>query len=130
MKQFNSLLELTKYFSTEESCVQYFTDIRWKDGVFCPHCGNKTKNIYKFADNKRYKCGACLQQFTVRVGTIFEDSKLPLQKWLIAFWLVTNHKKGGSSLQLSRDISVTQKTAWFMLQCIQFLAHQKILIHH
>ncbi len=118
--QFNSLLDMLKVFTDEQKCIDHFAAIRWKNGIFCPHCGS-TRKIHKFSDNKRYKCADCQKQFTVRVGTVFEDSKLPLQKWFMAFYLVTSHKKGISSLQLSRDITVTQKTAWFMLQRIRYI---------
>ena len=118
--EFNSLLDMLKVFSDEQKCIDHLAAVRWKDGIFCPHCGSLRK-IHKFSDNRRYKCADCHQQFTVRVGTIFEDSKLPLQKWFMAFYLVTSHKKGISSLQLSRDITVTQKTAWFMLQRIRYI---------
>ncbi len=119
-QQFNSLMDMLKVFSDEQKCIDHFAAIRWKNGIYCPHCGSCRK-IHKFSDGKRYKCADCRKQFTVKVGTIFEDSKLPLQKWFMALYLVTSHKKGISSLQLSRDIDVTQKTAWFMLQRIRYV---------
>jgi transposase-like protein len=84
----------------------------------CPHCGSSRK-IYKIKGGKILTCADCRKQFTVKVGTIFEDSALPLQKWFMAIYILTAHKKGISSLQLSRDINVTQKTAWFMLHRIR-----------
>ncbi len=121
IKQFESLIELLKVFSDEQACIDHLAELRWQNGIVCPHCQSNRK-IHKFSDNRRYKCADCRKQFTVRVGTIFEDSKLPLQKWFIAFYLVTSHKKGISSTQLAKDISVTQKTAWFVLQRIRHIA--------
>lgn len=97
--------------------------IRWRNGAFCPYCGS-TK-IYHFGDKKTHKCGDCRQRFSIKVGTIFEDSKIPLRKWLMAIWLLTSHKKGIASTQLARDIEVTQKTAWFMLHRLRAAATTK-----
>ncbi len=83
----------------------------------CPHCDcNKT---YKFKNDKTFKCSSCLKQFSIRIGTIFEDSNAPLLKWFFAIYLFTSLKKGISSIQLSKYIGVTQKTAWFILQRIR-----------
>lgn len=116
---FNSLYELTETFPDEQSCIDYFTTIRFKKGAYCPHCGSMRK-IHHFADGKRHKCADCRKQFTIRIGTIFEDSKIPLRKWFVAFYLVSSHKKGISSYQLAKDISITQKSAWFVLQRIRY----------
>lgn len=115
---FNSLLDVVKRFPTEASCREYLEKIRWNDQPVCVHCGSMGK-IYRMGDGKTLKCSDCRKQFSVKIGTIFEDSPLPLQKWFFAMFLVTAHKKGISSLQLSRDIQVTQKTAWFMLHRIR-----------
>lgn len=119
---FNSLLELIEYFRDEQTAVEYLSAKRWKDGIVCPHCGND--KVYIFSDNKRYKCSKCRQQFTAKVGTIFEDSKIQLRKWFVAVYLITSHKKGISSHQLAKDLKVTQKTAWFMLHRIRFALNQ------
>jgi transposase-like protein len=116
---FRSILELITYFDTEEKCADYLAYQRWGDNPVCPHCGHEKVYTLK-GKNKRYKCASCRKQFSVRVGTIFEDSKIELKKWFTAIWLVTSHKKGISSLQLHRDINVTQKSAWFMLQRIRY----------
>ena len=113
IKKFNGLLDLLKTFSDEQSCINHFTAIKWSEKKQCPHCGGS--KIYHFSDNRTHKCGDCRKKFSIRVGTIFEDSKIPLQKWFMAIYLTTSHKKGISSIQLSKDIDVTQKTAWFML---------------
>lgn len=116
---FKSILELINYFDTDTKCNEYLAFQRWGDNPICPHC-NHNKLYELKGKNKRYKCASCRKQFSVRVGTIFEDSKIKLQKWFTAIWLLTSHKKGISSLQLHRDINVTQKTAWFMLQRIRY----------
>jgi transposase-like protein len=110
---FNSLFQLMTAIPDEAAAIAHFTSIRWRNGAFCPRCGS-TK-VYTFADVKVHKCGDCRQRFSIKVGTIFEGSKIPLRKWLMAVWLLTSHKKGIASTQLARDIEVTQKTAWFML---------------
>lgn len=115
--KFDNLVQFIQTFNTEEKCVKYLEDIIWKNGRKCPHCGN-TK-IYDCANNK-HKCSKCRNVFSIKVGTIFEDSKIPLQKWFIAIYLLTTHKKGISSLQLSKDLGITQKSAWFMLQRLRF----------
>ncbi len=111
-KQFETLFEMMQAFPDEQSAIDHFTAIHWRDGAFCPQCGS-TK-VYHFSDKKTHKCGDCRKRFSIKVGTIFEDSKIELRKWLLAIWLITSHKKGIASTQLAKDIGVTQKTAWFM----------------
>lgn len=117
-QQFDSLLSMVQAFIDEKTCVDHFRAVRWPNGVVCPHCGSC--KVYDLA-NGIHKCGEkeCALKFSVRYDTIFEDSKLPLQKWFMAFYLLTSHKKGISSCQLARDIGVTQKTAWHMLHRIR-----------
>ena len=112
MPEFKSLTEMIARFPDEQSCIDYVTAVRWQNGPACPYCGS-TK-VYTFKDNRTHKCGDCRQKFSIKVGTIFEDSKIPLRKWFMAIYLITSHKKGISSVQLGKDIGVTQKTAWFM----------------
>jgi len=116
---FNSLLEITEVFSNDKTCREYFEKIRWNNKLVCPHC-NSDEKIYRFSDGKRYKCSKCKKQFTVTVGTIFASSHIPLKKWFWAIFLFSSHKKGISSIQLGKDISVQQRTAWFMLQRIRY----------
>lgn len=123
MKQFNTLIEMMDAFPNEQAAIDHLQAIRWKDGAYCPHCGS-TK-VYHFSDGKNHKCGDCRKRFSIRVGSIFEDSKLPLRKWFMAIWLVTSHKKGISSVQLAKDIGVTQKSAWFMLHRLRHAAQTK-----
>lgn len=118
MVDFDSLYEFLDVFGTEEACRDYLTKIIWKNGEYCPHCG--AKKIYHFNDGKLHKCAHCRKQFTITVGTIFEDSKIPLKKWFMAIYLLTCHKKGISSVQLAHDLKITQKTAWFMLQRLRY----------
>jgi transposase-like protein len=123
-QKFNSLLDVVKHFPDEKSCREQFEIMRWKNKIVCVHCGSDRK-IYRINDGKLFKCADCLKQFTVRVGTIFEDSALPLQKWFMAIYLITAHKKGISSVQLGKDIEVTQKSAWFMLHRIRYAIRTK-----
>jgi transposase-like protein len=119
LKNFSSLIEFQKEFSTESKCVKHLISLRWGKKPFCVHCGSVDK-IYKLKKPELFECGVCHKQFSVRVGTIFEDSKLPLMKWFLAFYLEVNHKKGISSVQLGKDLGVRQATAWFMQQRIRY----------
>jgi transposase-like protein len=107
------LFDLFSAFPDEQSCVDHLREIRWRDGEFCPHCnGNR---IYHFSDRKTFKCGLCLQRFSIKAGTIFEDTKLPLRKWFMAIWMLTNHPKAIATTTLAKDLKITQKSAWFVL---------------
>ena len=99
----------------EKSCREYYEKERWNGKPVCPYCGYERS--YKLKSGKHYKCASrtCYKVYTVTVGTIFEDSNIPLNKWFMALYLCTAHKKGISSVQLAKDIGVTQKTSWFML---------------
>lgn len=112
--KYNSLLELMEAFPDEESCVSHLESLRWSAGIVCPLCAS-TRKFHKLTRGSIYKCGDCGKSFSVRKGTIFEESRLPLRKWFAAVWLVTSNRKGINSCQLAREIGVTQKTAWFML---------------
>ncbi len=115
----DSLLQFTQKFSTPEICIKHLTKIRWANGEYCPHCGSYDK-IYHYSDDLRHKCSVCRKVFRIIAGTIFSDSQIKmLPQWFAATWIDTCHSKGISSLQLSKDIGVTQKTAWHMLQRIR-----------
>lgn len=114
LRSFNTLLQMMQAFPDEQSAIDHFTAIRWKQGAYCPHC--KSERVYHFSDNRTHKCGACRKRFSIKVGTIFEDSKISLRSWMLAIWMLTSHKKGIASTQLAKDLGVTQKTAWFMTQ--------------
>lgn len=116
---FNSLMELCDYFDSEKKCLEYWKSCIWANGIVCPHC--EGKKIYEFKDGIRYKCKACRKQFTAKVGTIFESSKIPLRKWFVALYLMGSHKKGVSSHQLARDLKITQKSSWHLLQRLRHL---------
>jgi transposase-like protein len=107
------------YFSNPQNCIDYLVARRWPDGVICPTCGRK--DVTYLAKQKKWQCKSTHQrrQFTVKVGTIFEDSPLGLDKWLMAVWMITNCKNGISSYEVHRAIGVTQKTAWFMIHRIR-----------
>src|SRR5438093_13265911 len=111
-----TLREAILFFADYENCRKAVIAIRWPDGVVrCPRCGSE--NVTYLATQRRYKCYAKhpQAQFSLKVGTIFEDSPLGFDKWLPALWLLTNCKNGISSYELGRALGVTQKTAWFML---------------
>ncbi len=115
-----SLQEAIIYFSNPDNCIDYIAIRRWPNGMVCPVCGS-TK-VSAFNPNRRtWKCGSHhpKREFSVKVGTIYEDSPIPLDKWLTATWMLTNCKNGVSSYEIARDIKVTQKSAWFMLQRIR-----------
>lgn len=120
LAHFNSLFDLFEAFPDEQSCIDHLRSIRWRDGEFCPHCGGM--RIYHFSDRKTFKCGDCRQRFSVKVGTIFEDTKLPLRKWFAAIWMITNHSKGIASTTIAKDLHITQKTGWFLLHRIRHAA--------
>lgn len=120
IQQFDSLFSLLQAFPDEQAAIDHFRAIRWVNGAYCPYCGGT--EVYTFADKRTHKCKACRQRFSIKVGTIFEDTKIPLQKWFMAIWLATSHKKGIASVQLAKDIKVTQKTAWFMLHRLRHAA--------
>lgn len=111
---YKSLIDLLNAFPDEKSCIKHLEKLRWTKGIVCPLCGS-TRKFHKITRDNLYKCADCEKSFSVRKGTIFEESRLPLRKWFAAFWLVTSNRKGISSCQLAREIGVTQKTAWFML---------------
>ena len=124
-KKFNSVISLTSYFTSDEKCKQAIIESRWGVGkeqdVVCPYCG---KHHCKMSKNGRFHCTGCNKNFSCLVGTIFENTKLPLIKWFLAMYFISSHKKGISSYQLARNIEVTQNTAWFMLQKIRLLYPQ------
>ena len=124
-QKFNSIISLTSYFTSDAKCKQAIIESRWGVGegqdVVCPYCG---KHHCKMSKNGRFHCTECNKNFSCLVGTIFENTKLPLIKWFLAMYLISSHKKGISSHQLSRDLSVTQSTACYMLQKIRLLYPQ------
>jgi transposase-like protein len=114
-----SLLQATRYFADPDVCVDFVASMRWPDGVICPHC--EGKKVSYLSSRRIWKCMAkdCHKQFSVKTQSVFEDSPIPLDKWLVAVWLVVNCKNGISSYEIMRDLKVTQKSAWFMLHRIR-----------
>jgi transposase-like protein len=112
-----TLLECSRYFSDPDVCVEFLAAMRWKQGVECPHCKSKKHSYLK--TRRIWKCGECKKQFSAKVGTVFEDSPVPLDKWMMVVWLVVNCKNGVSSWEIHRHLKVTQKTAWFMLHRVR-----------
>jgi len=114
-----SLQEAIIYFSNPDNCIDYIAVRRWPNGVVCPGCG-ATKVSFN-AKRRTWKCGSHhpKREFSIKVGTIYEDSPIPLDKWLTATWMLTNCKNGISSYEIAKDVRVTQKSAWFMLQRIR-----------
>ena len=120
--KFDNIISLTSYFNSEETCRMAIVQSRWADGdIICPYCGTHHCKVRK---DGRFRCKACLNNFSCLVGTIFEGTKVSLIKWFVAMYLISSHKKGVSSHQLSRDIKVTQTTAWYMLHKIRLLYPQ------
>lgn len=118
-----TLMEAVRYFADPEVSFNFMVGLRWPKGVCCPRC--QSADVRPIATRKIWECKHCTEkkQFSVRVGTIFEDSPLPLDKWLATIWLIANAKNGVSSYEVHRAIKVTQKTAWFMLQRIRLAMH-------
>src|SRR5271155_2993866 len=115
-----TLVEAILYFSDAENCRQFMIAVRWADGIVkCPYCGSEKLTYLEKA--KLYRCYSKhpKQKFSLKVGTVFEDSPIGLDKWLPASWLLSNCKNGISSYELSKAIGVTQKSAWFMLHRIR-----------
>jgi transposase-like protein len=112
MTQFKTLVQLLDFFKDEETCIAYLEQQRWGGTPACPFCGV----VDPYRTNRGYKCRdkECHKKFTVKVGTIYENSKVELRTWFAAIYLLTSSKKGISSLQLHRQLGVTQKTAWFI----------------
>ena len=122
IKAHNGLMAAIRHYSNPLTCIREVAEVKWPKGQpVCPRCEGKEH----FFLNTRlmWKCKACKKQFSVKVGTIFEDSPIGLDKWLCAMWMIANCKNGVSSYEISRALEVTQKTAWFMLHRIRFAQH-------
>jgi transposase-like protein len=117
-----SLQQTIQYFTDEQVCIDAVAAMRWHDGPVCPHC--EAKEPYYLATQKRWKCRSCRKQFSVKVGTIFEDSPISLCKWLPALWMLVNDKNGISSYELHRALAISQKSAWFVLHRLRLVLKQ------
>ena len=120
---YNNVIGLLKAFPDEAACAKHLEALRWPSGITCPLCQSSRK-IHHLSRPGIYKCGDCKKQFSIRKGTIYEESRLPLQKWFVAAFLMTTSRKGISSYQLAREVGVTQKTAWFVLGRLRKAAEQ------
>jgi transposase-like protein len=119
----DTLLGAITYFADVDVATMFVAGLRWPDGVICPHC--ESKDCAFVASRRIWQCKGCRKQFSVKVGSIFEDSPIPLSKWLPAMWMLVNCKNGVSSYEIARDLGVTQKTAWFMLHRLRLAIHAK-----
>jgi transposase-like protein len=117
----DTLLGAINYFADVDVATMFVAGLRWPHGVTCPHC--EGKNCPYVASRRIWQCKDCRKQFSVKVGSIFEDSPIPLSKWLPAMWLLVNCKNGVSSYEIAKDIGVTQKSAWFMMHRLRLAIH-------
>lgn len=107
-----NLIEAIRYFADPDVSVEFVAKLRWPNGPECPRCNS---GAYSYLSTRRmWKCRDCKKQYSVKVGTIFEDSPISLDKWLAAIWMVANSKNGVSSYEMARSIGITQKSAWFL----------------
>ncbi|MEO8853163.1 MAG: IS1595 family transposase [Ginsengibacter sp.] len=117
LPEFKSIFDLLKAFPDEQSCIDHLERLMWGGNVVSPF--DPKSKVYK-CKNNRYKCVSTGKYFNVRTGTIFDNTKIPLQKWFLALYVFSSHKKGISSHQLAKDITVTQKSAWFLLHRLRY----------
>jgi len=125
-----SLLEAMRFFANEQRCIDLVANLKWADGKpVCPKCGaaENSREHYWLDTQKRWKCYACRKQFSVKVNTIFEDSPIGLDKWLIALWMLCNCKNGISSHEIARDLKITQKSAWHVLHRLRHVLATKTI---
>ncbi|MFZ0135596.1 MAG: IS1595 family transposase [Candidatus Sulfotelmatobacter sp.] len=131
MKAPKTLQEAIVYFSDPDRAFEYAVKLRWPDGkIICPRCSSDkhwfiSAKTRKGTPRKLWLCRGCNRQFTLKVNTIFEDSALPLDKWMTAFWMLVNCKNGVSSMEIHRTLGITQKSAWFMLQRLRTALHDR-----
>jgi transposase-like protein len=119
-----TLQEAVSYFYDPQRTFDYAVKLRWPDGkVTCPRC-NSTEHSF-ISTRRIWFCKDCKKQFTIKVGTIFEDSALGMDKWMIAVWLIVNAKNGISSYEIARALGITQKSAWFMMHRVRLALHEK-----
>lgn len=118
LPKFHNVLELMRTFDTEDKCKDYLISLRWGNNIVCPHC-EKSDKVYRFANKYLYKCSCCKKQFSPITKTIFQGTHIDLRNWFYAIYIFVNHRKGLSSVQLSKDLRITQKSAWLMLHKIR-----------
>src|SRR5215213_11497333 len=118
-----TLIEAIRYFADPDVALNFVAELRWPNGLACVAC--ESTNVSFLKTRRIWKCRECRRQFSVKLGTIFEDSPIGLDKWLPALWMLANCKNGISSYELARALGVTQKTAWFMLHRIRLAMRTK-----
>ncbi len=121
-----TLQQATVYFADQQVCIDTIAKMRWPNGPICPVCAGA--DHYFLKTQKRWKCKKCAKQFSVKVGTIFEDSPISLDKWLVALWMVVNCKNGISSYEVGRALGLTQKSAWFVLHRLRLALQTASLV--
>jgi transposase-like protein len=121
-----TLQEAIQHYSDEQVCIDAVAKMRWPDGPVCPACGHKEH--YYLKTQRRWKCKDCHKQFTVKLGTVFEESPISLTKWLPALWMLISCKNGVSSYEISRSLGVSQKAGWFMLQRLRLALQDGSLV--
>jgi transposase-like protein len=119
-----TLQQAIRYFSDEQVCIDTVAALRWPNGVTCPACGHKEH--YYLVSQRRWKCKDCHRQFSVKLGTIFEDSPISLDKWFVALWMLVNCRNGISSYEVGRALGITQKSAWFVLHRLRLALREGI----
>jgi transposase-like protein len=126
--ELKTLQDAIRYFSDEQVCIDTVASMRFPNGPQCPACLSPEPRQHWLANQRRWQCRECGKQYSVKVNTIFEDSPIKLDKWLTAMWLLANCKNGISSYEIAKDIGVTQKSAWFMLQRIRLAMKNKSVL--
>ena len=125
MEKPTTLQQAIRYFSSEQVCIDIVAKLRWPNGVTCVACGHKEHWYLK--SQRRWKCKDCHKQFTVKLGTIFEDSPIGLDKWLVALWMLVNCRNGISSYEVGRALGITQKSAWFVLHRLRLALREGVM---
>jgi transposase-like protein len=123
LTQFKTLTDLMIAFQDPQTAIDHFKALRWPAGAVCPYCDSP--KAYTLSRKNMHRCAECRRNFSVTVGTIFEDTKLPLRVWFGAIWLITNHPKGIASTTLAKDLGITQKSAWFVLHRLRHAARTR-----
>jgi transposase-like protein len=122
-----TLLEAVRFFTDIDRCTEFMAMIRWPEGVVCPHCDHNECKFMKVGKRRVWQCNnkACRKQFTIKTGSVMEDSPIGLDKWLPAIWMIVNAKNGVSSYEIHRALGITQKSAWFLLHRIRLAMQSK-----
>jgi transposase-like protein len=120
-------IEAIRYFEDIDICTEFMAMVRWPEGVVCPHCNHNECKFMKVGKRRLWQCNnkECRKQFTIKTGSVMEDSPIGLDKWLPAIWMIVNAKNGVSSCEMARALGVTQKTAWFLLHRIRLAMQAK-----